>query len=326
VTRFPHPSDCRDDALLTGADAMNIGIFSDPLTFDIRVPENQQRLFSDTDFIPTEEYHCTWDGDTLLVTWEQRLTDEIPRAGGHVVIDVVRDVARRMGDDIYVQACTPDCDYSFIHQTSRVTADPALEQFEWAQNPVNPYRFEVVAPIAWDASEVAQQFYDEIYLRSHYFGEMKNSGRRLLDIDHKAKHDREDLLKVNYARSAADSLPLKERLRSRWHLRRWRRDTSVLINRLWVELALLEHQKAEWRDLEFHYKDIIGDDLALFEHDNEQESIAIEALNPETTVKAVQFAAARLDANALVRATALGALGGAITGAGAAGLIQLLAG
>jgi hypothetical protein len=240
----------------------------------------------------------------MLVCWEQLAADDIPRAGGHIAIDVLREAVQRSGASLYVQACSPECEYDFIHATLRVTAEPTASEYTWSRIPDQRNRFNVRAPGPWSFEDVAMDLFDNLYTDANYFAQMKNVGRRILDLDHKMRHDLDDLSRVQYRWRAAQALPLRDRVRAIWQLRQWKKQSRVFLSLLWWSLAEIENLRFSWLESRFYFERHAGVEAMIFDTDRLNDVARIENLDFAIVRASAEHAASRLDSSALVAATA----------------------
>jgi hypothetical protein len=103
---YPDADGTDSAGLITGRDAFRVAYFSDPLVFEIRVSRDNQESFRG-DLPPTDSYFVAWDGLTVTTLFVQPPAERISRAAGRIAITVLRDAARRIQRQIYVQACDP---------------------------------------------------------------------------------------------------------------------------------------------------------------------------------------------------------------------------
>jgi hypothetical protein len=296
---------------------MRIAVFSHPLMFRIKVPKNAQPTFSNRDFVPSETYLVYWDGEVLSACWEQKVKDRIPSAGGHVAMEILGDAVRNLGGELYIQACSPGCLHKFVHATMLVRTDPKAHEFSVRRTGVWSSDCEVVVPGDWDFQRVAREFYR--YLRGplHYFAEVKNLGRRILDVHHRTWHDLEDLVQIQYTQARIHALGPWNRVKKRWKLRGWRKQSQLHLSELWIALTVLDMLRSRWRDRKLRFDEATAETRTqvVFERDYANDASAIEGLDLDLIRAGVEHASSRLDTRAVVWASVLGTVGGAVAGA-----------
>jgi hypothetical protein len=145
-TYYPSGIHLDPDTLVEASDAFTAVALSRPIRFVVNVPKKNQPLFHLNDEIPAERYYAEWDGELLFVGWEGQVDDDYSMAGGHIVETVLRDIAREAGYGLYVQACSPSCDYMFAHTTIVATAGDDDDDLEYQVGP-SFGEVDVVAPV-----------------------------------------------------------------------------------------------------------------------------------------------------------------------------------
>jgi hypothetical protein len=314
LQRIIYPASQRDDEdLVLRSDHLHALRFSEPLLFDVEVPEKNQRLVAEGESIPTH-YRAAWDGWLAVVTWEQPLKDApLPLSGGHVVKDVLEDALERCGEGLFVQACNPACSYDFAHTSIRAKATGSAE-ITYAPG---EYFAEVEASMPNVPVESwAEVLLLDIRLSSEEFLEIKNLGRRILDLERDARRTLSMLTALNYQRALIPTRELLRRPKDRWEMRGWRKESRKLISRLWLALSGIEQFRRRWAAAYFHFEESIeaSGRSHLFARDYAYEVDEVRSLDLDLLRSGAQEAAERLDYRALSSATALAGVVGAITG------------
>jgi hypothetical protein len=110
---FPAQADPDTDdgihALLYGCDEKRTLSLDAPITIGARIPIKNQRPFFPEEDAPAEDYVVKWNGMVLVVFWKQPEEDWVPRAGGHVIEDILAKASREIEGDLFVQGCNPAC-------------------------------------------------------------------------------------------------------------------------------------------------------------------------------------------------------------------------
>jgi hypothetical protein len=275
--------------------------FDAALRFRVHVPSKNQP-FADEE--PPEDYAVCWDGYTAAVGWDQPSGEEwTTQAGGHVVADVFREAARTIGCELYVQGCDPRCTHMFAHTDLRITEVEAATEMSFEA--VRWGRVHVQAPPAGGTEEVVYQVYREIRLSVARFTDMKNTARRMQEVEFLVRGLAGELMQLQLERADARLLGLFKRWRRTWELRSWRSQSRSLLARLWLGLATLESLKRTWSDERVVFEDeTTNARTVLFDLDQKNDAAAVQSLDLSLVGSAVQEAAGRLDAGALTLATA----------------------
>jgi hypothetical protein len=140
-----------------------------------------------------------------MVCWEQSDVD-IPIGGGHIVVEVLADAAKKCAGDLYVQACNPHCDYAFVHTSIRVR-EASYGDIDFKPDVEQPNV--VFTPLTYgdDLDSVAEELFHEIALSVENFAELKNTTQRIKDIERAARHDLSNLLFIQYEHTKTSTKP-----------------------------------------------------------------------------------------------------------------------
>ena len=141
---------------------------------------------------------------------------------------------------------------------------------------------------------------------------MKNLGRRILDIEHMARHELDDLLSLHYDRSQLTEELFWSWPKEYWKIRKWRRGSRKALSTLWLLIASIEAMRAQWNDRKHYFDSDPDDTRPVFENDASNDDRAIQGIDVASYQRALEHASARLDATGLTRATLLGGAAGAI--------------
>lgn len=314
---YPSHGHAQSRTLLHGADVQHYLRMSAAVLFEVRVPKKNQPAFGRDKQAPSDKYIAAWNGCFLMTAWETN-DDFVPRSGGHVVIDVLRDAAQRVGGDVYVQACSPGCDYLFTHVGLVVRTDSDADDPSFSPG-LHSGIVEVTLPGEATTEDLVGSLYRKIRLAADYFAALKNTGRRVSDIQHAAEDDLISLLMAQHHSIEASTYRLWERLREAWKHRGSRKQRRELAARLLLHAANLEVLKREWNERRLRFERQAQEDqlLLLFANDHPLDAAAIETLSMDTVRATAEHLALRFENRALILAT----LGGAIAG----GLVSAVA-
>lgn len=306
---YPRPKSA--EAIDTGSDSLDVMCFASPIRFSADIPEKNQRRVLEQDRIPTH-YEVLWDGSMCLVTWTIGHDEVIPMSGGHVIADILGDAARRSGFTFFIQACSPGCKHGFAHTSLRFVAKEG-GRIEYDATAVPS---EVGVRIR-STADPAERFFWNQRTTHQAFTELKNQGRRLLDIEKAARLSLERAMVINYSRASLTREAPWRALRDRWATRRWARDLRFEISRVWLLVTQMEALRREWAQERFRFDAATEEagSALLYTADYADEVDRVESLDPELMRSAVGEAAERLDSQALLRVTLVAALAGGGAGA-----------
>jgi hypothetical protein len=314
---YIYPAGADRDDLLTGADVLRGLVLDDYFAFTVEVPEKNQRKVDENDQLPTR-YAAWWDGQLLGVAWEGDPSAPVTKSGGHVVRDILEKTMERVDLGLYVQSCSAGCKHDFTHTDVRISMELSGEsstKFE-----PGPYVKEVVARTpgscvdGWEAAEVVFQAvlrgFDE-------FADMKNTGRRILEIEESARVDVNSLLAINMGRAEIATLGRFDRVKAEFESRGWRKQSRELIARIWLAVTNLEMLRRDWDEVQGNFRRRVAETSRslLYELDYAGEVDQVGALDTDTMRAAVEEAASRLDNRALLWGTAFAGLVGGLAGA-----------
>ncbi len=302
--RTIYPTGAEPERLIDGADALHGGQFDSFLEFEV-----------EDELDEGQTYGVIWDGWLAVVSWQSAAEEPFGYEEGQVVIEVLERAAREVGLELRIQACDPHCTHNFGHTNVRFVHDPG--EREALQYRVGGGLFEVEARSSkQERNELALSLFLDLRMMVNNFTEMKNVGHRLLECETDARVTLSQLVGVGYMRARIEALGPLARQRSRWRGRGWQRRARLLIARMWMSLARIEELRRQRAALRSDYKASARERgrLKLFESEDETDAERLRSLDLEMMRCGVQEMAERLDNRAMLRATALAAVVGALVG------------
>jgi len=318
---FIWPSPADEESILTGADRLAYLQFHRPLKFSVEVPAKNQPKRSDDDWVPTA-YEVLWDGAVLLVSWQISADQFIGLSGGHIVGQILREALERIGCSLYVQGCNPACTHEFVHSSIRFEmSDEDGEEIQYRDRG-RPAEKVALIPKSF-ASDPEFFLFNDLVMAAQEFMILKNRGRRILDSEVLCRAALREVLGISYARSEMNTESWLERIKHQWAIRRWRTECRRLISQVWLTLGNIEMLRREWEDFRFRFERFaVERELGtLFHRDHAGEVERVEKLDTGLVSASVQEVANRLDNRALLVATAVAAVSGAVGGAAVSGLM-----
>lgn len=317
---YPDESRTTARGIQIGSDGFHVLRMSRHVKFRVRVPiKNQTSPHGNHDDIPSDTYYVAWDGISVFVLWEN-VEAYPPLAGGHVVADVLRDVTASIESDLYIQACSPQCDFMFTHSPLRLVHDEDADYYALAPDKHGPavamglkYLEDPFENVGW----VAMLLGGEI----ERFASFKNVGRRLIDLENQCRSDLGHVLSHvhRHAELVADGRSVAA-IKQRWKSRRWRHEARSLVAAVWLAIANIEILRRRW-DGERGDLMSMTEALPLLERDLSRDVDSVQSIKLEPVTETINQLAITLDNRNLARATALGALVGGIAG-GLTGLLR----
>jgi hypothetical protein len=294
------------EAMLADDDVARALRFSAPLRFKVHAPAKNQPIFDDK--IPSEDYFVAWDGYSIVVGWTQQTPAPWRhQAGGHVVADVLERAARSARGELYIQACDPWCDHLFAHMTLRLMEDAAAADFAFARGS-DWGLVDVNAPVKTEPEELNFALFSRLRLALEAFTNMKNTARRVLDLEEVVREDATRLMQLQLRRAEARIGGPWQRVRSAWGLKMWRSQSRVLLARLWLGLGTLEGLRRIWSnesvDFELETDGNATESVSvLFEVDEKNDAVAVRSLDMSLVRSSLEEASGRLNAGSLTLAT-----------------------
>lgn len=316
---FPDGQGASTFALLTGSDFFTGFRLSTPVLFSLRIPAKNQPKHHGHDDVPSDVYWAAWDGLTVWISWKQETT-HTPMSGGHVVQQVLSDALAVLGDRLYTQACSPGCQNVFLHTTLLLEQSNDAEGAVVVSRGNGPFQLKASVLMLNPPWEALTWLHLNLTGAASDFAEMKNTGRRLRDLEEAARSELTHLSAHYYEHSRVSTLPFRQSLALRWQSRGWRREARQLLAGLWLAMAQISTLRSQWAERQREFSGSVGDDGhgLIFLADQEADSFAIGSLDVGPMERTVEQIAARLDNRALVTATLAGVVGGAAAGAAAA--------
>ena len=219
-----------------------------PIEFRVRVPRKNQPMYRSMDDVPSDDYLVLWDGITLAVQWLQ-LKPRATGSGGHVVLDIIHDVAIRAGYSVEIIACSRGCHHRFLHLdfiTFDATGHPdhyhILGDSPVGKSAATPFDFPDV-----DLDLIRAHFRDVNMLMA-YFARTKTLADTIAYLESKSRSDSKKMLILAYQRAAMPpARKVIQSLKARWTLRHSARETRKLVAAQWLALASVDSYGRQWR-------------------------------------------------------------------------------
>lgn len=323
TTVYPKRKDTTDEKLFNGSDRRKAIRLSDPVSFTVTVPIKNQPEFKGYADIPTDTYYVAWDGITVVVAWPRSADEKMPpRSGGHVVVDILRALAKSADLDFYAQACSPACENMFAHRVMRLER---VESPNISLSRVKAVGFpcvDVHLHCAGDACAVARAILKPIANVAYVFAMFKNYARRIRNLESLARTMVIGLLSIDHSHIERLKLPFYRRIKETWRHKSDKRKARLLISSLWLILSGIEVLRSDW----LGYRNDLLDQLEgqklgdLFQADQGDDDKAVMSQDLSFIRSAVEQTANRQDARALAWTTALVA-GAGLLGAVIGGLL-----
>ncbi|MFF4992320.1 hypothetical protein ACFY19_34440 [Streptosporangium saharense] len=288
---------------------------SDPLSFTVNVPIKNQPRFRGCEDVPTDTYHVAWDGITAVVIWEiQRDDNNVPRSGGHVIVDILKDASEKIGLDLVAQACSPGCTNIFTHKILRIERFGGKGIFY--TEAIDDLHIKAHIHATGDALQVAINFLKSIKFTGEVFAIFKNSSRHILDIEKFCRELVDDLLGLNYSVIQWKRLSIRARIKG-WKIHRsQRRQMQNIIAILWLVLADVEALRRDWLQNRRTLLNSLAKPLNehLYDRDRSDDDDSVMSQDLSFIRAAIEQAAVRSDTRMVAIATIYGALGGMVGG------------
>jgi len=318
-TFYPDSARSTQSAVRTGADAFEVLQLSEFVGFTVRVPIKNQEPHQGTADIPSDTYWVAWDGVTILVMWEQE-GDWVPISGGHIVQQVLDDVLAPVGCGLYIQSCSPGCDFLFVHETLLLTLADDVEDFNLRRVPGTRALLYAAERRYSDPLVEVDLVALSLSADMAIFAMFKNVGRRLIDLEHFAREDFAHLLSHYHEHTSlvAEGKSPKVLL-ARWNNRHWRKEAWALISGVWLAMANIETLRRIWNSERGSLAEA-AQIQSMLTRDTARDVESVEALDLDPIAETVNQVTAALNNQTSVRAAALGALAGGLAG-GATGLL-----
>jgi len=296
--------------------------FNRVTVFRVRVPAKNQFRYRSLDDVPSDEYLVAWDGQNVLVQWEQD-TPRSTGSGGHVVLDLLEDVGRVVEHPVVVVACAAACHHRFVH-ADFVTFAGDHQHPEFQVNGPAVIGRTVETPYGKAPTDLQnlRRTYRALQQPLAIYGQAKTLAALILFLEWRARADASAVLDIAYQRAHRSSFrhPLRW-LRDSWGLRGLRRESGELMAGLWLSLVTIDSRRGSWRAsanrlvaaLEESQMSALAPELDI---QGEQ----IEQLDVSLLRESVAELGARLEGRQLLLATGSGAIA-ALAGAALAALL-----
>ena len=314
----PMDEDTSHSTVLDATRHMHGQLFSEPVAIELRVPAKNQPKVFEYDEIPSERYLALWDGQCLLVAWEQPAADGVGSSGGHVIEEILEEAVDAIDAGLFVQACNPRCRYVFLHTAIRATIDRnATADWSMSHRSGDPYNLELVLSAGDSLPEVALTAWWRLRGSLRKFATMKNRGRQILELESLVRSDLDHLNRLHHERASASQRRFPARLGVLWTHRSWRRVSRFYLARLWLGLGSLERLRRQWSDEATSFRRTADEHNLqdLFTVDTYDEVALVEKLDLHLVEAAVEHAEGRLSSNLLALATVGGGVAGAVVAA-----------
>jgi len=303
---YPSSRGADPDSVVTGSDVL-VGVsLSGVLKFELSVPLKNQPTFTADETPPAEHYYVIWDRYSLMLGWQQNAETPIPRAGGQVIRDVLNVAAKKMQGRQYIQSCSPWCTHLFAHQELHIRTRPGAQGFSLSEPRGAPLRavIDVHVPPGDDVWGLLAKTYRSCQVSMQNFYEMKNLGRRTLDIGVVIDQDIFQLMSLHYERAALRRERIWTRISSLRNIARWRRESRLLLARLGIALPTFELFRRKWNERRVFYdRAAAARGIAVMFEDHLDDEAAIEAFDTTSQRATLSEMSGRLDNAALIGAT-----------------------
>ena len=322
-----------EESALDPANHIHAFHFRDPIVFEVRAPRRVQPHFEDFDNIPASRYWAAWDGVALVVLWQLEdfqksgrpvdelstddVLDGLTPSGGLIVQKILEDAARNCGCTLTSTPCSPNCSYTFAHTGLSVEPVSFDEEEAFEQGEGESFA-RVVIPVLEDSPmEVVSELHSKLAFVTRIFAEMRGEGRAAVGAGRLGRYDLRKLLNLNYQRASIGAQPLRNTLKARWVIRRWRRTSRLLIARMWLTLATLDRARQNWSRLKYIYDDAAIDNNRgiVFNSEYEHEVHGTSEVDASEVRSALERITNTPDSRALILSTGVGAVVGAVIGA-----------
>jgi hypothetical protein len=312
---WPHGSNTPKDVIISGSDGFNVFEFSSPIAFDVLI-ETEVADYEDADdlYIP-DRYSVLWDGVFAIVSWMPVDLRDYPRKAGQSVVPLLEGVMERIGGHLYSQACSPECDFVFMHNTMEILESGGDDLFFTAGDGIA--ELNAYAGSGNELQEFNWNIYFDLNLRAHEFASVKNVGQRILDIEDSVRMDLDTLLGILYDLSLEIGSNAIKRMKRFKKSRDQRKRVAPIVARLWLQVVRMEALTARWTSESSSFENTIAKSSQnlLFAGEFEQDFASIRNINLELIREAIAEAAERLDNRAIIVATVMAALSGGVAGA-----------
>lgn len=312
-----------DESKLTDSFDSYLGLrFNRVTVFRVRVPGKNQFRYRSLDDVPSDEYLVAWDGQNLLVQWEQD-TPRSTGSGGHVVLDLLEDVGRAVEYPVVVVACAPTCHHRFVH-ADFVTFAGEHQHPEFQVNGPAIIGRTVETPYGKAPTDLQnlRRTYKALQQPLAIYGQARTLAALILFLEWRARSDASSVLDIAYQRAHRSSFRNPFRwLRDSWDLRGLRRESRELMAGLWLSLVTIDTQRGSWRAAAHRLVAALQESrMSTLAEELDIQSERIERLDVSLLRESVAELGARLEGRQLLLATGSGAVA-ALAGAALAALL-----
>jgi hypothetical protein len=298
-----------------------------PVRLHVKVPRRVQAAGgNDINEVPTDEYWAIWDGITIAVLWRYGdSTKPFGQGAGRVVLQIVREAARKATAQALIEPCGPNCDFPFAH--ARLFLRSVEDEVEVPFVHAGTKDVNVLVPGMTKAEDGLRYLFAELSFVGFCFATMRSHGATIQEVANRARSDLTELLKVYYMAVSRRFSFRRLATFSWWRDFKWRRGASRLIASLWLAVATIETQKLEWSNVKFVYDDSASHNgtALVFKSEYLQDANVIEHIDVSGVKAAVEHASSRIDTRSLVIATTVAAIVGALVGAIVGAIVSTLA-
>ncbi|MEX5299131.1 hypothetical protein RCG67_10170 [Kocuria sp. CPCC 205292] len=292
---------------------------NEPIVFRVRVPIKNQPIYRGIDDVPSDEYLVVWDGVSVLVQWNQDVT-EATASGGHIVFDVLEAAAGEAGYAAEVVACSAECHHKFVH-ADVVTFDGDTHPDKFVISGETPVGVGVITPFNREKDDLSNllRTYHEISYAVDIYSQVRDSVDSIYSMETKARSDSAKLMLIEYSRASSRQFPNPRSVVDAWKLRNFRGESRKLLSGLWLAMNYVESFEREWRRSSVRFKSVLEENgleklTPIFDIGEEE----IEALDLSLIRENLQDSSSRMDSRMIFFATLAGA-GAALGGAALSG-------
>ncbi|MBB6564755.1 hypothetical protein HPO96_19605 [Kribbella sandramycini] len=284
------------------------------LYFRVRVPIKNQPLYRNISDVPTDEYLVAWDGISLAVQWRQDKLSPTG-SGGHVVFDVLKDVAAEAGYTAENIACTASCLHEFVHAELVTVADSPPDQLRTiGRTTIGPV---CILPFSMQGTDLEnlQRIERMVSYSLNYYARGRNREDAIHFLEQRARDDAAEVLYLSYERAARRRWPNPAVLLDLWRLRGSRFRTRKLLAGLWLALALVDSHRRNWAEADEFLAETIADNGLELLADSLEIDRGVKDLDLSIVRSTIERTATHLESRLVVLATFAGAVA-ALAGAG----------
>lgn len=281
---------------------------NEPLEFLVHVPAKNQPLYRGAKDLPADDYWVLWDGDTVLVQWEQADSSR-SHSGGHIVLDVLGDAVKKAGLELSVIACSPGCLHRFLHVDFATFSEANSAMFDTSRSETAG---SIIVPWARpeDPWENIRKLWAAIGNIVPQYAQAKTQALAVLGMEYRARAGVQAVLEIAHKRVTKRTAP---------HLVGWvvdsfalfgsRRFTKQRMSELWVALVEIDTRRRSWADAERHLTDLCEQEgLGGSDTLKDVDQRAVESIDVGLLRDTIQELSARREGRMLVTVTLVGAV------------------